>query len=143
MKKLYFHDTGLSSNLMGFQDSTSLWNSPQAGALFENLVFSELTKTRENFLLDWSLFTWRTKDQDEIDFVLRAGRKFALIEAKLALHGAKPFALDREAKKVFPPSTLRVVATAQGEIYRLDQETWSVPVGALGSWLREQLEERG
>jgi predicted AAA+ superfamily ATPase len=116
----------------------TLWTSPQAGALFESLVFSELVKTRDNHLLDWSLHVWRTKEQHEVDFILLRGGRPTFIEAKLAIHGARPFALDPEARKVFPPPHDKLVVTAGGEVLRLDRETTAVPVGELGSYLLAQ-----
>lgn len=139
MKKLFFHDSGLSARLMGFHDPITLWNSPQIGALFESLVFSEITKTRDNHLLDWELSTWRTKDQDEIDFVLRSQDRFVLLDAKLAIHGASPFELDPEAKRVFGAHAHRAVVTSGGEISRLNRETWAVPIQRLGAWLTDAL----
>jgi uncharacterized protein len=135
MKKLYFYDVGLCSRIQGHIDENLLWNSPQAGALFETLVFSEIIKTRDNFLKDWHLFTWRTKDQHEVDFILQNGKSFMFIEAKLAIHGAKPFAIDAEAKKVFAQPHKKIVVTAGGSEIRLDQETTAVPIQHLGEYL--------
>jgi predicted AAA+ superfamily ATPase len=138
MPKLFFYDSGLSARLQGHNAEDTLWTSPQAGALFESLVFSELVKTRDNHLLDWSLHVWRTKEQHEVDFILLRGGRPTFIEAKLAIHGARPFALDPEARKVFPPPHDKLVVTAGGEVLRLDRETTAVPVGELGSYLLAQ-----
>lgn len=46
--KLYFMDTGLAVRLQGWQERTPLLTSPQAGALFETLVFSEILKFINN-----------------------------------------------------------------------------------------------
>ena len=135
LKKFYFYDVGLCARLQGHMDETLAWNSPQAGALFETLVFSEIVKTRDNFLKNWQLFTWRTKEQNEVDFVLQSGDRHILIEAKLAIHGAKPFSLDGEARKVFKPPYGKLVVTAGGSEVRLDRETIAVPIQCLGEYL--------
>lgn len=115
MSKLYFYDTGLCARLQSHSDENTLWNSAQICALFESLVFAEIIKTKDNFLMDWNLFVWRTKDQNEIDFILQKKNKTIFIEAKLAIHGARPFVLDREIKKVFSPPFHNLIVTAGGE----------------------------
>lgn len=135
MHKLYFYDVGLCARLQGHLDENVLWNSPQAGPLFETLVFSEIVKTRDNFLKDWRLFTWRTKDRHEIDFILQNGTEFHLIEAKLGIQNVRPFHLDAEIKKVFSFPCPKTVVTAGGEQLALGSETWSIPIQKLGTFL--------
>ena len=135
MHKLYFYDVGLCARLQGHTDENILWNSPQAGALFETLVFSEIIKSRDNFLRDWRLFTWRTKEQNEIDFILQDGSEFHFIEVKLGIQSARPFKLDSEANKVFSSGGKKTVVTAGGSSGPLDKDTWSVPITELGSFL--------
>lgn len=138
MKKLYFYDVGLCARLQGHHDETSLWSSPQIGSLFETMVFSEIIKTKDNFLKDWNLFTWRTKDQNEIDFILQNGNKFIFIESKLGIHGVKPFDLDVEAKKVFRQPYQKIVVSVAPEITKLHSETISLPIKLLGKYLSTQ-----
>jgi len=135
MKKLYFYDTGLCARLQGHSDASAMWNSPQAGALFETLVFSEIAKTKTNFLKEWQFFTWRTKEKNEIDFILQNGTEFLFLEAKMGIHGAKTFDLDAEAKKVFPGIHKKIVVTAGGEPTKLDKETQALPLHQLGEFL--------
>jgi len=135
MKKIYFNDVGLASRLQGHQDENILWNSPQAGALFETLVFSELIKTRDNYIKDWQIYTWRTKEKTEMDFILQSGRTHFFIEAKLGIQNAKPFPLDSEALKVFPGPHQKIVVTAGEKLTPLDQDTMAVPIHLLGQYL--------
>lgn len=139
MKKLFFYDVGLCSRLQGQTDENLLWNSAQAGSLFETLVFSEIVKTKDNFLKEWRISTWRTKDQNEIDFIVQTKDQTLFIESKLAIHGAKPFALDPEAKKVFPANSPKIVVTAGGKKEYLDRETLRVPIHQLGDHLLTKL----
>lgn len=141
MHKLYFYDTGLCARLQGHLDENVMWNSTQAGALFETLVFSEIIKTRDNFLKDWRLFTWRTKEKNEIDFILQKGTKFHFIEAKLGIQSAKPITLDSEAKKVFPFVVEKTVVTSGGQKRALDNETMAIPIQQLGQFLVENSSE--
>ncbi|MBI4402952.1 MAG: ATP-binding protein, partial [Deltaproteobacteria bacterium] len=123
MRKLFFCDTGLCARLQGHLDEEPLWNSPHAGALFETLVFSEIQKCIFNFLKPWHLFTWRTKEKNEIDFVLVREKDIVFIESKLGIHGARHFDLDVEAKKIFPPPHHKVVVTAGGISQKLSKDT--------------------
>ena len=138
MKKLHFYDVGLCARLQGHLSPETLLNSPQAGALFEGLVFAEIMKTKSNHLCPWALHTWRTKDQFEIDFVLENGEKIMLLESKLGIQGARPFSLDTEAKKVFSHLHRQVVVTAGGAVTQLSSDTVMVPIQHLGTWLLEQ-----
>jgi predicted AAA+ superfamily ATPase len=135
MKKLYFYDVGLCARLQGHTDENLLWKSAQAGSLFETLVYSEIVKTKSNFLKDWRIFSWRTKDQNEVDFVLQNDKSFLFIEVKLGIHGAKPFELDVEAKKVFGLPHHKIVVTVGGERTPLDRETQRIPIHELGNYL--------
>jgi hypothetical protein len=134
-KKLHFYDTGLCCRLQGHLSEETLWNSPQMGPLFESLVFSEITKTNINYLKEWQLFTWRTKDQDEIDFVVQTQNQFILIESKLGIQSARPLTLDPQAAKVFPKDTPKLVVTAGGDTMSLSRDTTRVSIQNLGEYL--------
>jgi hypothetical protein len=81
--KLYFADSGLAAFLMGFQSAVSLWNSPSAGALWENYVVSQWQKWR-----DWrrpaaSLWYWRDQSGNEVDLLIESDKTLTAIECKL------------------------------------------------------------
>jgi hypothetical protein len=61
-KKLYVVDNGILSY-------KNLFNSPSNGLFFENLVFTELTK--QGYAPNSYLFYYKTKNNKEIDFVLK------------------------------------------------------------------------
>lgn len=136
MPKLFFYDVGLCARLQSQANPDTLWGSAQAGSLFENLVFAEIAKTKDNFRLEWDIHSWRTKDQAEIDFILvRANKPTVFLEAKLAIHGARSFDLDREAAKVFPAPHHKIVVTAGGKLAKIDSTTTAVPIAGLGDYL--------
>jgi predicted AAA+ superfamily ATPase len=99
------------------------------------MVFSEIIKTRDNFIKDWNVFTWRTKDQKEIDFIIQDGKRFLFIESKLGIHGVKSFDLDVEAKKVFQSPYQQIVVSVAPSISHLNAETLSIPIKFLGEYL--------
>lgn len=58
---------------------------PDAGAIFENYVISELKK---KYPLD-NIYFWRNTDQQEVDFVLERDGELTAIEIKLNKANAK------------------------------------------------------
>lgn len=111
MSKVYFLDTGLAVRLQGHSEIQPLLTSPQIGPLFETLVCAEIYKTLKNFDLDWRFFHWRSRDGEEVDFLLEKGRgEFIFIEAKVTHQSLKDPRFYPEIRKVFgphiPPITL-------------------------------------
>ncbi|MDP2230719.1 ATP-binding protein [Methylotenera sp.] len=80
--KLYFHDTGLAAFLLGIRDAEHLSIHSARGALFENLVVSELLKQRYNQGLASNLYFWRNNTGDEVDVVIEQGEKLMPMEIK-------------------------------------------------------------
>lgn len=85
--KLYFLDTGLASYLMGFKHAEILMNSPQYGALFETLVYSNFIKKNSSLGYIPEHYYLETKSRIGVDFLIQNENKFDLFEIK----GAKTF----------------------------------------------------
>lgn len=82
--KLYFTDVGLATYLLGIEDFSQLDRDPLRGFLFENLVITELLKTRLNKGLDPELYYYRDNNQNEVDIIFRKGDSLIPIEVKLS-----------------------------------------------------------
>ncbi|OOG78585.1 ATP-binding protein [Algoriphagus sp. A40] len=80
--KIYFLDTGLVSFLLGISTEKQLDFHPLRGAIFENLVVSELIKERTNQAKEVNLFFWRDKTGHEIDVLMDNGSELFPIEIK-------------------------------------------------------------
>lgn len=80
--KLYFYDTGLAAWLLNIQDQQHLSIHPSRGALFENLVITELLKSRFNQGMPAHLYFWRDNIGDEIDVVIDNGQSNIPVEIK-------------------------------------------------------------
>jgi predicted AAA+ superfamily ATPase len=106
--KIYFIDTGLACRLQGWMSAEPILTSPQQGLLFENLVFSEIFKLNLNYQLGWQIFHWRSRDGEEVDFLVQRGPKdFLFIEAKVSPAKMKNPSDFPEVGKVFkgdPPA---------------------------------------
>lgn len=135
--KLYFLDTGLATRLQGWQESFPLFNSPQIGALFETLVFAEIIKFIRNHQKNWSLFFWRTKEGEEVDFVLKTddGRTHGF-EVKLAIQNI-PSAIDYPSsyKKQFSPEKPLIIITFGGQFLKLSPYCVVMPIALLHDYL--------
>jgi len=80
--KLYFVDTGLAAWLLGIHDARTLNTHAQRGALFENLVITEVIKQRFNLGQPMDLFFWRDNVGHEVDLLFESGEELQAIEIK-------------------------------------------------------------
>ena len=80
--KLYFHDVGLASYLLDIETEIQLDRDPLRGALFENLIISELLKRRFNRGLDSNLYYYRDRHGYEIDVIAGIRDSLELYEIK-------------------------------------------------------------
>lgn len=80
--KLYFHDVGLASYLLDIESEIQLERDPLRGALFENLIISELMKRRFNKGLDSNLYYYRDRHGYEIDIIAGLRDSLELFEIK-------------------------------------------------------------
>lgn len=136
--KFYFLDTDLAVRLQGWQEQIPLLTSPQAGALFETLVFAEIFKFIQNRGKDWQLFLWRTKEGEEIDFLIMtpSGEVLAL-DAKMRMQTAQPAKLPPGFKKLFPAVRQIIWVTFGEQRLQLSEECLAVPIGQLYDFLME------
>ncbi len=80
--KLYFYDTGVACSLLGIKSAEQIAIHAAKGALFENLIVSELLKKRFNAGEIDNLFYWRDKTGNEVDIITENEGKLTAIELK-------------------------------------------------------------
>ena len=80
--KVYFVDTGLLCYLVGLRDVSHAAAGPMGGALFENLVVSDLYKTYLHRGEEPALYYWRTVAGSEVDLVIDTQAGLIPIEIK-------------------------------------------------------------
>lgn len=130
LPKLYLMDLGICTRLQSHQNAESILSTPHAGHLFECLVISEVVKAKDHFRMEWNLFYWRTKDQEEIDLIIESNQQLILIEVKLSSHGIKEIKIPKtllELKK----NIQCFVVTAVGEKTVLSKSTKSISINYL------------
>lgn len=79
--KLYVADTGLLCALLNIRSEEALHQSPAAGAIWETFVFAQLRARERRAGRSGGLFFWRDRTR-EVDFVVDAGGRLELLEAK-------------------------------------------------------------
>lgn len=82
--KLYFYDTGLACSLLGIRNASEIQNHYLKGALFENFVFTEISKYYYHQGIKPELFFWRDNIGNEVDCIVRDGIQSKIIEIKSA-----------------------------------------------------------
>lgn len=131
--KIYFIDTGLACRLQGWTSAEPIITSPQHGPLFENLVFSEIFKLNINYQLGLQIFHWRSRDGEEIDFLIQKDPKNSIfIEAKVSSVKIRNHATFPEVKKIFKTKAPELIICHQeGERFFNKH----LPVAMLKSYL--------
>jgi len=82
--KIYFTDTGIVTYLLGIETVAQVKRDPLRGGLYENLIITEILKTRLNAGKRAELFFYRDTHGNEVDLLIKDGRKFTTIEIKSA-----------------------------------------------------------
>lgn len=83
--KLYFNDTGMLTYLLGFTRWADVPQNAFWGAVWENLVVSEVHKTFHNRGLRPPCWFWRTHQKEEVDLLIETGpHQFRAVECKTA-----------------------------------------------------------
>jgi len=83
--KIYFHDVGLASYLLGIENETQMATHPLRGALFENMVVLEMVKSRFNKGLDSNYYFYRDNHGNEVDLLQEHGNLINLFEIKSSM----------------------------------------------------------
>ena len=100
--KLYFHDVGLASHLIGIEHAGQIATHPLRGPLFENAVVVEALKHRFNRGRRSNLSFFRDSRGLECDLLYETGNGFGVIEIKSGATVASDWfdPLNRVAKEL-------------------------------------------
>lgn len=89
--KLYFYDTGLLSYLLDIEKSSQIVRDPLRGAIFENMVISELIKYNYNRGVYKQLYFYRDSNGVELDIIFKCGNNLIGAEIKSSATYNKSF----------------------------------------------------
>ena len=136
--KVYFLDTGLAARLQGWTGLDTLLYAPAAGALFETLVLGEIVRAATHANLPIDVHLWRTRDGEEVDFIVTGGQQALALDAKLAVQGVSPARLPRGPAAAFPGLQTLHLVTLGGEQRMLAESCMQVPITSLHDLLVER-----
>lgn len=132
--KLYLADTGLLCTLLNIRSVGDLRASPSVGAVWETFVFAQLRHRERKSGRTGSLFFWRDRTR-EVDFVVEAGGRVSLFEAKWAeLPGAADAVNIAFARDVIGPAHVAAgaVASRARHGFPIGKGIRALPVEELG-----------
>ena len=113
--KIYFTEIGLASYLLGIETENQMNRDPLRGNLFENLIVSEVLKSRFNQNLNPNIYYMRTAKVVEVDLIVKKENKLYPFEIKTSMTPNKSFSrhllsfVEAEEKALKP----RIIYTGQ------------------------------
>lgn len=113
--KLYFYDTGLMAHLLGIVAPEQLETHPLRGAVFENLVVSEMMKAAYNAGRRPSLCFFRENSGKEVDLVQETATGLNLFEIKASMTYRKDFLSNMAYLKALVEKVERCTLIYDGE----------------------------
>lgn len=117
-KKIYFYDNGIRNAIIKAYNPIEL--RPDKGALWENFLIAERIK-HLNYQLHYpNYFFWRTKDQQEVDWVEEENLKLSAFEFKWK--DAGKFKFPKKFVEAYQPKT-KVIDTDNFAEFILDDIT--------------------
>jgi predicted AAA+ superfamily ATPase len=146
--KLYFADSGLLTYLLGYPDWTAVTQHAAWGAIWENLVISEVWKQFQSRGERPPCWFWRTAQGEEIDLLIERGPgQFLAVECKV---GVEPDGRSLRGfaalEKVYGAKALRrgVVACRTPAAYPLAEQSRiaALPLGGpegVTAWIQRHM----
>jgi len=132
--KLYFYDTGLAAFLLGIRQKEHVAVHPLRGALFENLVISELLKKRFNQGKTDNLYYLRDSRGREVDVLLDYGVYVDMVEIKSGQTLARNFFRGLHHFRKMYPQTRNCFLIYGGNQARIQEEVKTVPWQELATF---------
>ena len=116
-RKIYFWDNGIRNAIIA--NFSSVENRNDAGALWENYLVSERLKKNsynESFANFWF---WRTKEQQEIDYIEEANGKLNAFEFKWSDLAAKKAHFPLTFTRAYPNANYKIISPENVEDFLL------------------------
>lgn len=134
--KLYFHDVGPASYLIGIERATQIVTHPLRGALFENAVVAEALKHRFNAGRRSNLAFYRDSKGVECDLLYRTTEGMTAIEVKSGATIASDSFHSLESVAGIVPRVVRRVLVYGGTEHQPRTNAEVIPIGHLADVLR-------
>lgn len=132
--KLHFLDAGLLATVAGLNAAGVAQDRTRFGAILESFVYAELLKQTTWMDADIALYTYRDKDQVEVDVVAEdaAGRTVGIeVKSKASVNPGDFAGLRRLASLAGKRWTAGVVLYDGADIRPMGDRLWAVPLSSL------------
>jgi predicted AAA+ superfamily ATPase len=106
-RKIYFYDNGIRNAVIGDYKNIELRND--IGALWENFLVSERLKFLENNQIQAATYFWRTKNQQEIDYIEERGGMLYAYEFKWKAYKEARF--SKTFKDAYPDHETKTISS--------------------------------
>ena len=130
--KLYFYDTGLVCHLTRWSNAEVLEYGAMNGAILENYVVSEITKTYLNCGQEPYMYYYRDKDAKEIDIVLEQDGVLNPLEIKKTANpGSELTRVFALLDKASVPRGHGAIICMKPNVGAIDRENFVIPVWTI------------
>ena len=130
--KLYFYDSGLVCYLTKWSSAETLESGAMNGAILENYVVAEVTKTYLNSGKEPYMYYYRDKDMKEIDIVLEHDGVLNPIEIKKTSNpGTELIKVFGLLDKASTPRSKGAVICMKPQVGVIDRDNYIVPVWVI------------
>jgi hypothetical protein len=116
--KLFFTDTGLLCHLLGINSTNTLALHPLRGAIYENLIYTELLKHRLNEGKAGDIWFWRDNHGTEIDFITEENENLIAIEVKSGMNFHDAYLKNLHFFKKYNPQVKKMFLIYDGSVER-------------------------
>lgn len=127
--KLYFYDTGLACSLLRMSNLQAVTNYFQKGALFENFIINEISKSYFNQGKRPPIYYWRDSKGREIDLLLDLGGQLMPVEIKAGRTFSAGF-----FKNIEWWNTVADLPVVDNYVVYGGEKDWETEHGKLLSW---------
>ena len=132
--KIQFIDSGLLSTLVDLSDASSVHKRSLFGSVLESFVYSELLKQATWAERDYTLHTYRDKDQVEVDFVIEdpAGQIVGVeVKAAASVSAGDLVGLRKLASLAGKKFASGIVLYDGSDTLPIGERIWAVPISTL------------
>ena len=116
-RKVYFYDNGIRNAIIA--NFSPMENRNDAGALWENYLVSERIKKLSYDGSVANFWFWRTKEQQEVDYIEESNGNLCAYEFKWSATGAKKARCPLTFSRAYPDASFSVLSPQNAEDFLL------------------------
>ncbi len=131
MPKGYICDSGLLCFMMNIHSTKTLTEHPQFGFIWESAVTEQLIKSLHSCIIPFKYYSYRTRDNSEIDLILEGPFGLIPIEIKSGSH-TKSQQLQTLKKFVEKHNCpIGILINRDNKVIQLSEKIFQIPAGCI------------